>query len=174
VAELAQKIMEINNRLKELEKKVKELLSLHPQAPIVLSMPGFGEVLAAELLAAIGDISRFPSAGRLAVASGMAPVSHDSGSNTGNRRRPTRYSRPLQRAFFLSSQIACLTAGTWENEMYLRKYQGYTHDKGRHQKAVIAVARQRVSILWAMLRDGRLYEREYNPREKAANDAEAA
>lgn len=81
------------------------------QAPIVLSMPGFGGVLAAELLAAIGDISRFPTAGRLAVASGMAPVSRDSGSNTGNRLRPTQCSRPLQRAFFLSSQVACMTAG---------------------------------------------------------------
>ncbi|MEU0375635.1 IS110 family transposase [Streptomyces sp. NPDC006283] len=174
VAELAQKITQMNVRLKELEAKIKEILSQHPQAPIVLSMPGFGELLAAELLAAIGDISRFPSAGRLAVASGMAPVSRDSGSNTGNRQRPTQYSRPLQRAFFLSSQSACLTAETWEKEMYLRKYQGYTHDRGRHKKAVIAVARQRVSILWAMLRDGRLYEREYNPREKAAREAQTA
>ncbi|WP_079065718.1 IS110 family transposase [Streptomyces olivochromogenes] len=65
VAELAQKITEMNNRLKELEKKVKELLSHTPQAPIVLSMPGFGE-----LLAAIGDTSRFPAAGRLAVGDG--------------------------------------------------------------------------------------------------------
>ncbi|MEU8686437.1 transposase [Streptomyces sp. NPDC048611] len=119
-------------------------------------------------------MSRFPSAGRLAVASGVAPVSRDSGSNTGNRLRPAQYSRPLQRAFFLSSQIACLTAGTWENEMYLRKYKGYPHDKGRHKKAVIAVARQRVSILWAMLRDGRLYEREYNPREKPPGAVQAA
>ncbi|MCX4610217.1 IS110 family transposase [Streptomyces mirabilis] len=174
VAELAQKITQMNVRLKELESKIKEIVSQHPQAPIVLSMPGFGELLAAELLAAIGDISRFPSAGRLAVASGMAPVSRDSGSNTGNRQRPTQYSRPLQRAFFLSSQSACLTVGTWERETYLRKYQGYTHDRGRHKKAVIAVARQRVSILWAMLRDGRLYEREYNPREKAADEAQAA
>ncbi|MER6532149.1 IS110 family transposase [Streptomyces sp. NPDC001508] len=174
VAELAQRIMALNSRLKELEKKVKELLSQHPQAPIVLSMPGFGGILAAELLAAIGDISRFPTAGRLAVASGMAPVSRDSGSNAGNRLRPTQYSRPLQRAFFMSSQVACVTAGTWENEMYQRKYKGYTHDKGRHKKAVIAVARQRVSILWAMLRDGRLYEKEYNPREKAAGEVQAA
>ncbi|GCB43934.1 IS110 family transposase [Streptomyces sp. NL15-2K] len=83
VAELAQKITQMNVRLKELEIKIKGIFSQHPQAPIVLSMPGFGELLAAELLAAIGDISRFPSAGRLAVASGMAPVSRDSGSNTG-------------------------------------------------------------------------------------------
>jgi transposase len=174
VAELAQKTTQMNARLKELECKIGELLSEHPQAPIVLSMPGFGELLSAELLAAIGDISRFPSAGRLAVASGMAPVSRDSGSKTGNRLRPTQYSRPLQRAFFLSSQSACLTEGTWEREMYLRKYKGYTHDKGRHKKAVIAVARQRVSVLWAMLRDGRLYEREYNPREKAADEVQTA
>lgn len=174
VAELAQKITQMNARLKELEGKIKELLFQHPQASIVLSMPGFGELLTAELLAAIGDISRFPTAGRLAVASGMAPVSKDSGSKTGNRLRPTQYSRPLQRAFFLSSQSACLTEGTWEREMYLRKYKGYTHDKGRHKKAVIAVARQRVSILWAMLRDGRLYEREYNPRENAAGETQAA
>lgn len=67
-----------------------------------------------------------------------------------------------------------MTVGTWENETYLRKYKGYTHDKGRHKKAVIAVARQRVSILWAMLRDGRLYERDYNPREKAAGAVQEA
>ncbi|WP_344394727.1 IS110 family transposase, partial [Streptomyces vastus] len=166
VAELAHRIAGMNARLKELERSIKELLSQHPQAPIVLSMPGFGELLAAELLVAIGDISRFPTAGRLAVAAGMAPVSRDSGSNTGNRLRPTQYSRPLQRAFFMSSQAACLTAGTWEREMYHRKHMGYAHDRGRHKKAVIAVARKRVSILWAMLRDGRLYEREYSPREE--------
>ncbi|MFF3404286.1 hypothetical protein ACFYW6_38315 [Streptomyces sp. NPDC002659] len=67
-----------------------------------------------------------------------------------------------------------MTVGTWENEMYLRKYKAYTHDKGRHKKAVIAVARQRVSILWVMLRDGRLYEKECNPREKAAREVQAA
>ncbi|GAX56668.1 hypothetical protein AQJ27_43585 [Streptomyces olivochromogenes] len=63
----------------------------------------------------------------------MALVSRDSGSNTGNRLRPTQYSRPLRRAFFLSSQVACLTVGAWENETYRRKYKGYTHDRGRHQ-----------------------------------------
>ncbi|MFJ7491280.1 IS110 family transposase [Streptomyces sp. NPDC097727] len=88
VAELAQRITQMNVRLKELEAKIREILSQHPQAPVVLSMPGFGELLAAELLAAIGDISRFPSAGRLAVASGMAPVSRNSGSNTGKPSAP--------------------------------------------------------------------------------------
>ncbi|MEU7563546.1 transposase [Streptomyces eurythermus] len=106
----------MNVRLKELESKNGEIIGQHPQAPIVLSMPGFGELLAAELLAAIGDISRFPTAGRLAVASGMAPVSRDSGSNTGNRQRPTRYSRPLQRAFSLSSQSACVRVGVVQRQ----------------------------------------------------------
>lgn len=167
VAELAQRVSALNTRLKQLDGRIKELLFQHPQAPIVLSMPGFGELLASELLVAVGDISRFPTAGRLAVAAGMAPVSRDSGSNTGNRLRPTQYSRPLQRAFFMSTQSACLTSDTWEHELYHRKYAGYAHDHGRHKKAVVAVARKRVSILWAMLRDGRLYEREYNPREEA-------
>ncbi|MEU1459043.1 transposase, partial [Streptomyces avermitilis] len=167
VAELALRVSALNMRLKDLEGRIKELLSQHPQAPVVLSMPGFGTLLAAELLVAVGDISRFPTAGRLAVAAGMAPISRDSGSNTGNRLRPTQYSRPLQRAFFMSTQSACLTSGTWEQEVYQRKYTGYAHDRGRHKKAVIAVARKRVSILWAMLRDGRLYEREYNPRGEA-------
>ncbi|MFG3052526.1 transposase [Kitasatospora sp. NPDC048239] len=52
-------------------------------------MPGIGNLLGAEFIAATGgDVNAFGSADRLAGAAGLAPVPRDSGKIGGNLRRP--------------------------------------------------------------------------------------
>lgn len=47
---------------------------------MIESMPGFGPLLGAEFLAAVGgDFAVFVTADRLAAVSGLAPVARDSG-----------------------------------------------------------------------------------------------
>ena len=67
-------------------------------AAIITSMPGFGSLLGAELLAATnGDLTTFNTADRLAGIAGLAPVPRDSGRISGNLKRPRRYDRRLLR-----------------------------------------------------------------------------
>jgi transposase len=74
---------------------------------VLLSMPGFGPVLAAEFLGATGgDLTVFQSAGRFAGVAGLAPVPRDSGRISGNHHRPRRYDPRLLRAFYLSGLSA--------------------------------------------------------------------
>lgn len=163
IAELAGGILALDERLKALDARIEETFAEHPQAAIIQSMPGFGSFLGASLLVGAGDLRAFPSAGHLAAAAGLVPVPNDSGRRTGNLHRPLRYSRPLRHVFYLSAQTSMMRAGP-NRDYYLKKRaRGATHSK-----AVIALARRRIDVLWALLRENRTWTATPPPRAQAA------
>jgi len=163
VAELANSILAQHERLMLLEQQIQDTFSRHPQAEVIESIPGFGPVLGASLLVAAGDLSAFPTAGHLAAAAGLVPVPNDSGRRAGNLHKPRRYSRPLRHALYLSAQSSMMRAGP-NRDYYLKK-----RDQGRtHSQAVIALARRRIDVLWALLRDNRTWTATAPARAQAA------
>lgn len=62
----------LSTRIGELEAGIARLVE--PLAPHLLSVPGIGHIAAAVLIGEIGDITRFPSAAKLAAHTGCAPV----------------------------------------------------------------------------------------------------
>jgi transposase len=152
IAELATNTLALDQRLADLETQIATLFTAHPQGEIIASMPGFGPILGASLLVAAGDLAAFPSAGHLAAAAGLVPVPNDSGRRIGNLHKPRRYSRPLRHVFYLSAQTSMMRDGP-NRDYYLKK-----RSHGRtHTQAVIALARRRIDVLWALLRDERIY-----------------
>lgn len=163
VAELAGTVLSQHERLKVLDQQIQNAFAQHPQAEVIESMPGFGPVLGASLLVAAGDLAAFPTAGHLAAAAGLVPVPNDSGRRAGNLHKPRRYSRPLRHAFYLSAQTSMMRAGP-NRDYYLKK-----RDQGRtHSQAVIALARRRIDVLWALLRDNRTWTAAPPTRAQAA------
>ncbi|MEU2134765.1 transposase [Streptomyces sp. NPDC018352] len=153
IEDLANSILNLTERIARVEKQMEKMLNEHPQEPILLSMPGMGHILAAELLVAAGDFSAYATEGHFASAAGMVPVSRGSGTRTGINVRPKRYSRPLQRALFLAAQAACFHHQR-DRDYYSRKRaQGM-----RHSAAVICVARRQIRMLWTLLREDRQYQ----------------
>ncbi|MFH5211426.1 transposase [Antrihabitans spumae] len=115
--------------------------------------PNPARQLGAEFLAAVGgDVTVFNSQDRLAAIAGLAPVPRDSGRIRGNHRRPRRYDRRLLRVFYLSAQLSIVSCS--ESRTYYDRKRG---EGKRHTQAVLALARRRSNVLWAMLRDDRLY-----------------
>lgn len=152
VTELATAILALDDRLKALDAQIQMTFDEHPHARIIQSMPGFGPFLGASLLVGANDLRAFPSAGHLAAAAGLVPVPNDSGRRTGNLHRPLRYSRRLRHVFYLSAQTSMMRAGP-NRDYYLKKRaQGATHSQ-----AVIALARRRIDVLWALLRENRTW-----------------
>jgi transposase IS116/IS110/IS902 family protein len=101
----------------------------------------------------------FGSPDRLAAFAGLAPTPWDSGRIRGNLRRPRRYHRRLQRVFYYSALVSigsCLESR--------RFYDRKRAEGKRHTQAVLALARRRVNVLWALLRD----QRPYRPAPPAA------
>lgn len=163
VAELAGAILDQRDRLKRLNQEIKDAYAQHPHAAVIDSIPGFGPVLGSSLLVAAGDLAAFPSAGHLAAAAGLVPVPNDSGRRSGNLHKPRRYSRPLRHAFYLSAQSSMMREGP-NRDYYLKK-----RDQGRtHSQAVIALARRRIDVLWALVRDNRTWTAHPPTRAQAA------
>ncbi|MFK4149247.1 transposase [Streptomyces sp. NPDC004065] len=113
------------------------------------SLPGMGAILTAEFIAMVGDHRRFASGDALAAASALSQVLSQSGK--------IRYSRSalggdkaLKRVFQQSAFCAIQRVPV-SQAFYDRKR---SEGKRRHQ-ALIALARRRVNVMYAMLRDRR-------------------
>jgi transposase len=152
VADLAAEILALDERLKRIDRQIRETFRRHSQAEIIESMPGLGPILGAEFVVAAGDLAAYADAGHLASAAGLVPVPRDSGRRTGSLHRPKRYSRRLRRVFYMSAQTSIIREGP-NRDFYLKK----RGEGCKHVQAVIALARRRTSVLWALLRDNRAF-----------------
>jgi transposase len=153
VAALAREILTLNEELAKLDALISEKVTEHQHTKVLLSMPGFGPVLAAEFLGATGgDLTVFQSADRFAGVVGLAPAPRDSGRISGNHHRPRRYDRRLLRVFYLSGLSALKSCPTSRGYYDRKRAEGKSHIQ-----AMLSLARRRLNVLWAMLRDGTTY-----------------
>jgi len=154
VAQLAEQIATIDTEIARLDEQISERFDQHPDAPILLSMPGFGPILAATFLANTGgDLRAFETTDRLASVAGLAPVPRDSGRVSGNHHRPRRFNRRLMRTCYLAA-LSSLKNSPASRSFYERK-----RAEGKsHKQALIALARRRINVLWAMLTDRTTYQ----------------
>jgi transposase len=154
VARLAQAVLDLNAELADVDTMIEAKFQQHRLAGIIASMPGFGCLLSAELLAATnGDLTSFITADRLAGIAGLAPVPRDSGRISGNLKRPRRYDRRLLRVFYLAANNAVKSCP--ESRAY---YDRKRSEGKRHSQAVLCLARRRLNVLWAMQRDNTSYQ----------------
>jgi transposase len=152
IARLARQLLDLDREIKDLDKHLTDRFGDHPDATRITSVPGFGPILGAQLLADTGgDLpAAFGTPGRLAAYAGLAPVPRDSGRVRGNLHRPKRYHRGLRRVFYLAALSSIRPDGP-SRVFYLRK-----RTEGKlHTQALIALARRLINVIWALLRDGR-------------------
>lgn len=151
VRELAEDLLRFRERLARLDAELEELLQQHPDAALIRSLPGMGATLCAEFIAQVGDIRRFPSGDALAAASGLAPVLAQSGRMRYSRG-PSGGDKLLKRVFYQSSFCAL------QRDPTSRAFHDRKRSEGkRHHQALIALARRRVNVLYAIVRDREPY-----------------
>ncbi|CAM3318471.1 IS110 family transposase [Williamsia muralis] len=151
ICKLAARLLEIDREIKDLDREIAALFRTHPSARIIESLPGMGPGLGSEFLVITGgNMVAFRDSGKLASYAGLVPVPRDSGRITGNMHRPKRYNRRLRRVFYMAALSSLKTQGP-SREFYDRKRA----QNMVHTKALIALARRLVDVLWALLRDGR-------------------
>lgn len=153
VAELAGEVLSLKQSIEALDRELRERFFAREEAQILASIPGVGVNLGAEFLVVAGDLSAFESADHLAAYAGLVPAAHDSGKKTGNDKRMRGGNKALK-YFFYQSAFASLRSCPESRAFYDRKRA----EGKRHIQALIALARRRVNVLWAMLRDGTTFE----------------
>jgi transposase len=116
-----------------------------PQMTLLLQLPGFGVLNALTVLAAIGDIARFPDAKHLVGYAGLGGRIHDSGQTTRTGKITKAGRRDLRTALVEAAQVAANTHPHWKAE--LARMEPRT---GRN-KAIVAIARKLLVTVWHVL-----------------------
>jgi transposase len=150
--QLATSLAQVLAQRKAIAAEVERILDAHPLAKVLISMPGVGVRTAARILLDVGDGSAFPTSGHLAAYAGLAPVTRKSGTSINGERRPQGGNKQLKRALFLS---AFASLGDPASRAY---YDRKRAAGKRHNAALICLARRRVDVLFAMLRDRSPYQ----------------
>ena len=137
---------------KQIEQEVIELINNIPHTQILLSMPGIGPKTAVQILKTAGDMTDFPSAGHLASYAGLSPRTNQSGTSIMSNSLNRAGNKKLKNALWQSS-FASIRFHERSRQFYERKRR----EGKRHNAAVVALARRRLNVLYAMMRNHEHY-----------------
>ena len=151
IGRIADQLSQLATQRAEIEAEILTVVDAHPLTQVLTSMPGVGVRTAARILTEVVG-KDFATAGHLASYTGIAPVTRRSGTSIRGESPSRRGNKVLKRALFLSA-FASINASPASRAYYDRKRS----EGKRHNQAVIALARRRTDVLYAMLRDGAFY-----------------
>ncbi|MDI6877675.1 MAG: transposase [Methanomicrobiales archaeon] len=119
---------------------------------ICISIPGISSIAAKTILAEVGDVRDFASADRLVSWAGMAPSVYQSADTLVTGRITKRGSKHLRWILVQAAQAASRAKDT----VFSRFFRRITYRRGGN-KAVFALARKILCILWHLLMNRKRY-----------------
>lgn len=144
---LARRISENDAEIGSLTSEISALLSADETYRCLLTVPGIGPRTASELVISI-DIADFPSHDRLASYCGLAPRNRRSGTSISSVSASRQGNKRLKNLLIFSCNCLARSRNRW-GEYYAR-----CRDRGMpHGKALKAVARKRLKVIYAVMRD---------------------
>jgi transposase len=124
----------------------------------LMTIPGVGILVATAIYAWVGDVSRFPTAKKLAAYAGLVPTVRQSGSAV-HVGGITKQGAPALRAGLVQAShvvlARCRRAEATPLQAIGLRIRG---SRGRRKIAVVALARHLLRIAYYILRDGTTYD----------------
>ena len=144
---LARRISENAAEIESLTSEISALLAADETYRCLLTVPGIGPRTASELVISI-DIADFAGHDRLASRCGLAPRNRRSGTSIPSVSASRQGNKRLKNLLAFSSNCLARSRSRW-GEYYAR-----CHDRAMpHGKALKAVARKRLKVIYAIMRD---------------------
>ena len=146
----------LEKQKKAIEKSIKEQIAFFKNEYTCLkSVKGIGEVIAAGLIAEIAGISRFEDDDALAKFAGIYWNAHQSGEFIADESNLRRRGNKYLRYYFVLAADQLRKYLPEYSEFYSRKFkESKTH---HHKRALILTSRKAVRLVFALLRDNKLY-----------------
>jgi len=136
----------LDAQITDADKRIAQTTIDTPQMRLLLTIPGFSLQVAAGVLAAIGDISRFGEPNKLVSYLGLDPLGKRSADQPFGPTRISKRGRSHARWLLIEAAHATVRSPGPLQAFYLR-----LRKKKAHNKAVCAVARKLVVLIWQML-----------------------
>lgn len=157
IAQSCEEIRQLQERMEQAEAELERLGAELPVVGLLRSIPGIGLLTSTAMVAAVGDVLRFPSGRHLASWVGLTPRERSSGNVRrlgGISKRGDRYLRTLLIHGGRSVLAAASRRGCRDR---LRAWGLEVARLRGHNRAAVAVANKLTRICWAVWRHGDSY-----------------
>lgn len=151
IKQIIAQISFLEDQIADIEDEISSMIN--SLCPVITSITGIGDVLGAAILSEIGDISRFERANQLIAYAGLDVAVKQSGNfNATDTKISKRGSPYLRRAIWLAANVAAF------KDPALSLYYQKLRQRGKARGTAIgAVARKLTNIIFAVLRDNKVY-----------------
>jgi transposase len=159
-----ERIALFERQITALEVELVEALRAVPETPYLLSVPKVAPVTAAIFLGSIGDPQAYESGQQILRVAGLSLVERSSGVLRGTKRISKR-GRPLLRHAAYMFAVRSIT----RDGLFRAEYEALCQrNGGAKMKAVVAVMRSGLRLLYSIARDRRMFTVEPPARRRAA------
>ena len=137
----------LEKKVARADREIEEMLA--SIEPLILTIPGISVALGAQIVAEIGDVSRFKNAASIVKYAGLNSGVNESGEFKAKGGPITKTGSPyLRRAMWLAAE------GARKSDPNLKAFYDKKRSEGKgHRVAVTAVARKLCHIVFAIMRD---------------------
>jgi transposase len=142
---------------KALEKEMAHYLKQIPYSNSILSIKGIKEVTAAGLIGEVGDFRKFKTLSEVIKLAGLDLYEISSGKHQGRRRISKRGRSLLRKILYFAALNTVRRDGIMHHQ-----YQQYLERGMLKTKALIAIARKLLGIIFALVRDQSVYKKDYS------------
>lgn len=146
-------IKALESQIKEFDKAIAAQMELLPD--VLTSIPGIGPVYSAGIIAEIGDINRFENHAQLAKYAGLAWTQYQSGGFEAQTTRLIRSGNRFLKYYLCEAALSLVRCDKEYSNFYHLKYKEV--NRYQHKRALALTARKLVRLVFALLKDNRLY-----------------
>jgi transposase len=149
-----------------LETEMVRHLEQIPYSRVILSLKGIGPVTTAGLIGEVGDFTKFGTISEVLKLAGLDLYEVSSGKHRGKLRISKR-GRPLMRKLLYLAALSTVRKGGAMHEWYQRAL-----GRGmKKTKALVAVSRKLLGIIFALVRDHSVYVENYTQQQPILQEA---
>ena len=149
----------LQGQVKKLDKVIAKELKAIPNT--LESIPGIGPVLAAGIIAEVGDITRFHDQAALAKFAGLIWTRYQSGGFEAEETSLTKAGNFYLRYYLVEAANSLRLHNPEYAAYYKRKYDEVP--RHQHKRALVLTARKFVRLVFAMLSKGQIYRERGEP-----------
>nr|CDL66444.1 unnamed protein product [uncultured bacterium] len=150
-------ISALEKTLKNIESSIQKQVKIFfkNEYTILTSIDGIGPVIAAGIIAEIGDINRFKNDDSLAKFAGLVWSQYQSGEFEADDTYLRKTGNVYLRNYFCQAANSMRLCNSDFAMFYSRKFKEVS--KHQHKRATVLTARKAVRVIFALLHDNRLY-----------------
>ncbi len=152
----AEKIVELDKQLADIEEQLMQKCSQIPNAEKILEISGIGENTLSGILAEMGDISRFDDVKEIQKLSGLNLVSCNSGKHRGQTKISHRGRKRLRYWLFQTAKSAVAHAEEFK-ELHVY-YTTRPDNPLKKMQSLIVIACKLLRVIYAILTKGVTYD----------------